>query len=540
MEKEITYRHNIMNINSLDTFLSIKGGFLKGRRDVYFVRALGCGPDTEAKILAIDERMGYKTQDEMPFYRRLKSLPPLTPQEDMEFYGGQFEAWKAGGKLSVRNRKKDELFGSVLGAACLETAERYRVLRKNMTGSIEKNFVVKLLYWTDHVLGGYLADWNERQCFKILAEDVQKEQEYLFYYMLTLIGCDVLLLECRKDISTIDELKALSAECRIGEFDQSYKLPEYRPCKNVGKSAVSDKERDALVQETETVEENRAPVRVVIPEKAGRRRAGYCTQSQMQSESQIPQSQMHKPGQSESQIPQFQMHKPGQSQSQMQSRMPQRTHPQEVRQAQLQSGALMSAGTSVSAEKSFEELALLASSIVMIAVYDRAGEPVATGSGIMIGRDGYILTNNHVTRGGCFFAVRIEDDDNIYKTQEIIKYNSVLDLAVIRIDRQLDPLSLYRGRKLARGQKVVAIGSPLGMFNSVSDGIISGFREIDSVDMIQFTAPISHGSSGGALLNMQGEVIGISTAGIDEGQNLNLAVSYEDIRLFVRGFTGMQ
>lgn len=504
MEKEITYRHNIMNINSLDTFLSIKGGFLKGRRDVYFVRALGCGPDTEAKILAIDERMGYKTQDEMPFYRRLKSLPPLTPQEDMEFYGGQFEAWKAGGKLSVRNRKKDELFGSVLGAACLETAERYRVLRKNMTGSIEKNFVVKLLYWTDQVLGGYLADWNERQCFKILAEDVQKEQEYLFYYMLTLIGCDVLLLECRKDISTIDELKALSAECRIGEFDQSYKLPEYRPCKTGGKSAVSDKERDALVHETETVEENRAPVRVVIPEKAGRRRAGYCTQSQMQS------------------------------------RMPQRTHPQEVHQSQVQSGALVSAGTSVSAEKSFEELALLASSIVMIAVYDRAGEPVATGSGIMIGRDGYILTNNHVTRGGCFFAVRIEDDDNIYKTQEIIKYNSVLDLAVIRIDRQLDPLPLYRGRKLARGQKVVAIGSPLGMFNSVSDGIISGFREIDSVDMIQFTAPISHGSSGGALLNMQGEVIGISTAGIDEGQNLNLAVSYEDIRLFVRGFTGMQ
>ena len=555
MEKEITYRHNIMNINSLDTFLSIKGGFLKGRRDVYFVRALGCGPDTEAKILAIDERMGYKTQDEMPFYRRLKSLPPLTPQEDMEFYGGQFEAWKAGGKLSVRNRKKDELFGSVLGAACLETAERYRVLRKNMTGSIEKNFVVKLLYWTDQVLGGYLADWNERQCFKILAEDVQKEQEYLFYYMLTLIGCDVLLLECRKDISTIDELKALSAECRIGEFDQSYKLPEYRPCRTGGKSAGSDKERDALVHETETVEENRAPVRVVIPEKAGRRRAGHCTQSQMQSESQIPQFQMHKPGQSESQIPQFQMHKPGQSesqvpqsqmhkpgqsQSQMQSRMPQRTHPQEVRQAQVQSGALMSAGTSVSAEKSFEELALLASSIVMIAVYDRAGEPVATGSGIMIGRDGYILTNNHVTRGGCFFAVRIEDDDNIYKTQEIIKYNSVLDLAVIRIDRQLDPLPLYRGRKLARGQKVVAIGSPLGMFNSVSDGIISGFREIDSVDMIQFTAPISHGSSGGALLNMQGEVIGISTAGIDEGQNLNLAVSYEDIRLFVRGFTGMQ
>ena len=56
--------------------------------------------------------------------------------------------------------------------------------------------------------------------------------------------------------------------------------------------------------------------------------------------------------------------------------------------------------------------------------------------------------------------------------------------------------------------------------------------------MIQFTAPISHGSSGGAVLNMQGEVIGISTAGIDKGQNLNLAVDYKSINMFIRGFTG--
>ena len=156
----------------------------------------------------------------------------------------------------------------------------------------------------------------------------------------------------------------------------------------------------------------------------------------------------------------------------------------------------------------------------------------------MTGRAGYILTNNHVTAGGCFFDVRIEDDEKVYRTNEIIKYNSVLDLAVIRIDRCLEPLPIYRGKKsLVRGQKVVAIGSPLGLFNSVSDGIISGFRKIDSVNMIQFTAPISHGSSGGAVLNMQGEVIGISTAGFDEGQNINLAVNYEDIGLFVRGFT---
>lgn len=188
-------------------------------------------------------------------------------------------------------------------------------------------------------------------------------------------------------------------------------------------------------------------------------------------------------------------------------------------------------------ELDFEELALRASSVVMIAIHDDRGDIIGSGSGIMIGRDGYILTNNHVARGGRYYSVRIENDDGMYKTDEIIKYNSLLDLAVIRIDRKLQPLPIYRGSKpLVRGQKVVAIGSPLGLFNSVSDGIISGFRRINDVDMIQFTAPTSHGSSGGAVLNMYGEVIGVSTAGIDEGQNINLAVGYEFINTFIQGF----
>lgn len=174
----------------------------------------------------------------------------------------------------------------------------------------------------------------------------------------------------------------------------------------------------------------------------------------------------------------------------------------------------------------------------MISVHGLNQDVVATGSGIMIGRGGYILTNHHViAAGGQVYSVRIENEDQVYLTDEIIKYNPMLDLAVIRIDRTLEPLPVYGGEKaLVRGQKVVAIGSPLGMFNSVSDGIISGFRQFDTVNMIQFTAPVSHGSSGGALLNMYGEVIGIITAGIDQGQNINLAVGYEFINTFTNGF----
>lgn len=193
--------------------------------------------------------------------------------------------------------------------------------------------------------------------------------------------------------------------------------------------------------------------------------------------------------------------------------------------------------TSAAAGKSFEELAALASSIVLILVHDQDGEVIATGSGIMVGRDGYILTNDHVVRGGYSYSVRIENDEQAYHTDELIKYNPVLDLALLRIARRLAPLPVYQGEKqLMRGQAVAAIGSPLGLFNSISDGIISGFRKIDGVDMIQFTAPISSGSSGGALLNLYGEVIGISTAGFDRGQNINLAVGYESIGLFIQGF----
>ncbi|MBQ5440220.1 MAG: trypsin-like peptidase domain-containing protein, partial [Clostridia bacterium] len=195
-------------------------------------------------------------------------------------------------------------------------------------------------------------------------------------------------------------------------------------------------------------------------------------------------------------------------------------------------------------EKSYEELARCAASVVQIMVYrstavDFYGEsrPFASGSGIMIGTSGYILTNCHVAKQGTAFGVKLENDNRIYYTNAFIKYHRDLDLALLRIDKRITPLPVYNGTKpLERGQRVVAIGSPMGMFNSVSDGIISGFRNINGVDMIQFTAPISAGSSGGALLNMYGEVIGISTAGVSTGQNLNLAVPYTAINNFCSGF----
>lgn len=454
MEKEITYRHNIMEIQSIEAFMSIKGGFNHSVRDVYFVRAIGVPLHFTDVIREMDQRMGREMAGGHITYMRVKTLPNLAGIQESAFYSNAYDVWRSDGMAALRNVTVKGTFGDVFSRAIRQVIHIFTKNKNHSSDSIVRNFISKIMYWFDVQMAELVSDWNERSVMKVAAENVWKEQEYLFYYFLTLLGCDVLLLEYEKDVEAPEALKSLSSELVLGTFD-TCALPEFVP----------------YVHEEKTVESR--PVKVVIPERRGRTSGGVYK--------------------------------------------------------------VNASGAGV--EKGFEELAQLASSIVMISVHDHHGEIMSTGSGIMIGRGGYILTNNHVAAGGVFYSVSIENDEQTYQTDEVIKYNNALDLAVIRIHRQLKPLPIYRGsKKLVRGQKVVAIGSPLGLFNSVSDGIISGFRKIRDIDMIQFTAPISPGSSGGAVLNMQGEVIGISTAGIDNGQNINLAVGYENILMFANGF----
>lgn len=197
------------------------------------------------------------------------------------------------------------------------------------------------------------------------------------------------------------------------------------------------------------------------------------------------------------------------------------------------------ASQTVVAEKEYEDLARLAENVVMISVYDSNNTCIKTGSGVIFTKGGYILTNFHVVSGGAYYEIILENRVERSYTSTIIKYSDFYDLAIIRIepsDKYIPVLKPQNDKRLVRGQKVVAIGSPLGLFNSVSDGIISGFRVIRDVEMVQFTAPISPGSSGGALLNRYGQLIGLITAGFSEGQNINLAVSYEIVYDFIKNF----
>ncbi|MBR1691403.1 MAG: serine protease [Lachnospiraceae bacterium] len=363
---------------------------------------------------------------------------------------------------------------------------------------------------------------------------------------MTRMGCDVLLLQSRADIDEEDDAMGLSKKVELGPVRET-EIPEYLP-----QNTKKQEEKTPSVPAPRNEDSGQsAAIRIQLPPRrrtrpaasnpaassAGLSASGAGTISAGQSASGMGTSSAVSSASGAGTI------SAGLSASGMGISSARSS-------ASISAAAFTRPGATVPAsrtavqrpaqqetEKTFEELALLASSVVLIVMHDRKGEAIGSGSGIMIGRDGYILTNNHVASGGRYYSVRIEDDETVYKTDEVIKYNPVLDLAVIRIDRQLTPLPIYQGKKkLVRGQRVVAIGSPLGLFNSVSDGIISGFRSINNVDMIQFTAPTSHGSSGGAVLNMFGEVIGISTAGFDSGQNINLAMGYECINMFVRGF----
>jgi serine protease Do len=164
-------------------------------------------------------------------------------------------------------------------------------------------------------------------------------------------------------------------------------------------------------------------------------------------------------------------------------------------------------------------------SVVLIKV------PDGLGTGFVVSADGRIVTNMHVIRGAKSAIVQTAEGKE-YADVELMAADEPHDLAVLRIRaRDLKPLALGDSSAAKPGQHVVAIGHPLGLGNTVSDGLISAVREISPQrSMLQISAPISPGSSGGPLFNDRGEVIGISTLVITGGQNLNFAVPINAVK----------
>lgn len=534
MDKRLKFRHNAMEVTSVPAFEHVKGGIHENIRDVYFVRLLGDDGNLLRDVEEMDAHLSSAMSAGKCMYQRLLKLPGFTGWEEAEYYSGCYEHWKQEKEQNIQTKGGSQagIPSDVLAGACQKTVQILAGSKRSFSASIEKNFVVKLLFWLDSVLEDFPQNWRQEQNMKIVSHNIVRRQEYCFFYFLTLLGMDVLLIQSRQDVEPELERLGLSRSFRLGNWSEL----EFSACD----SEKYKKKVQSMPKSSSAPAASPAPVKITLPERARGIQASAPQQDPASVKAKLPE----RGGNIQTPVPQ-------QDSAPVKVKLPERNRRHTVKgqqpcsvlakdsQAGQPVGVRGQNFASERREKTFEELASLASSVVLVGIHDNHGRLIGTGSGIMIGRNGYILTNNHVASGGCFYTVRIEEDEKVYETEEVIKYNPVLDLAVLRIDHILKPLPVYcGGKKLVRGQKVVAIGSPLGLFNSVSDGIISGFRVIDDVDMIQFTAPISHGSSGGALLNMYGEVIGISTAGIDEGQNINLAMGYECINLFVQGFTG--
>ena len=167
------------------------------------------------------------------------------------------------------------------------------------------------------------------------------------------------------------------------------------------------------------------------------------------------------------------------------------------------------------------------SAVFYIEIYDAAGRAVSSGSGFFIDPSGIAVTNYHVIEGAASAKIKL-NNGTMKNVAGVYDYSKEKDLALLKIEGSgYDFLEMDTTAAVA-GQTVFAIGSPLGLDNTISQGIVSNpSRAYDGMNYIQFTAPISHGNSGGAVLNDSGKVIGVSSAFFDNdgtAQNLNLAI----------------
>ena len=189
--------------------------------------------------------------------------------------------------------------------------------------------------------------------------------------------------------------------------------------------------------------------------------------------------------------------------------------------------ASLAAAQSIPPQKSITAIAKTANgAVVSIVMSDKDGNPIAQGSGFIVSKDGHILTNYHVIAEGTSAVVKLPDGA-FYLVDGVLASDKARDIAVIKAHGEhFRTLALGDSDRVQVGQEVVAIGNPLSLESTVSNGIVSSVRSIDEKGgkYLQITAPISPGSSGGPLFNMAGQVIGVTTMYLKGGENLNFAI----------------
>lgn len=177
-------------------------------------------------------------------------------------------------------------------------------------------------------------------------------------------------------------------------------------------------------------------------------------------------------------------------------------------------------------------------SVVAVITYDAVGEALMTGSGFFV-RPGQVVTNLHVLRGATRAEIKtLDGKGKVYPVSGALAVDEEGDLALLSVDT---PPERARSSQLSatlpdEGERIFVIGNPLRLEGSVSDGIVSAVREVPKVgNIIQITAPISHGNSGSPIFNLEGEVVGVVTVKVTNGQNINLAIASARVNALTPG-----
>ncbi len=162
----------------------------------------------------------------------------------------------------------------------------------------------------------------------------------------------------------------------------------------------------------------------------------------------------------------------------------------------------------------------------VVSVMTDAGQ----GTGFIISEDGYVVTNAHVLVEAKYANAITADKEK--KSMTLIGYDAELDLALLKIDGSFKPLEFEATDNVRIGEKVIAIGNPLGLAFSVSEGIVSAKNRVGSNDLsayIQTDAALNPGNSGGPLIDAEGKVVGINNFKLSGGENIGFALQSDYI-----------
>ena len=210
-----------------------------------------------------------------------------------------------------------------------------------------------------------------------------------------------------------------------------------------------------------------------------------------------------------------------------------------VAAAALDESELYRVSKGVVAEKSVRDLvAQLGEAVVQVRT------PGGLGSGFFINEDGYLITNFHVIEGETQIGIEVYHQQNgqlerkVYKQVRIVAMNKFQDLALLKVEDKDAPkfasVPLGESDALAVGERVFAVGSPLGLERTVTEGIVSTkTRQFQGELYIQTTTQINPGNSGGPLFNLKGEVTGVTNMKVF-GEGLGFAIPIENVKYFLR------